>query len=100
MNTIGEHSMNTTGRGKPSGRISPGRYKRVSVPDSAHPLVKRLFAEMASQQCTLTVMSDRSGVNINTLKNWRTRTAPLVENIEACLNVLGLELTVKERKDS
>lgn len=91
--------MHSTKRRGDTGRTSPPRYKRVSIPDSAPPLVKRLFVEMAAQHCTLTMMSERSGVNINTLKNWRTRTAPLLENIEACMNVLGLELCVREIKE-
>lgn len=37
-------------------------------------------------------------VNKNTLKDWRTRTVPTVDNLQACLSVLGYELTFKPRK--
>lgn len=75
------------------------RFRRLAVPMSAHRCVQRLFVEMNAQQCTAADLSDRSGINKNTLKDWRTRTAPTVDNLEAALNVLGLELHVRERTD-
>lgn len=74
------------------------RYRKISVPDNAHPLVKRLFAEMDKQQIGVLDMSERSGVNKNTIKDWRTRTIPSADNLIACFNVLGFELTVVRRK--
>lgn len=68
------------------------RFVRLSVPESAHPLVRHLFDEMAAQRCALTDMAERSGVNKNTLKDWRTRTVPTVASLEACFNVLGFTL--------
>ena len=53
---------------------------------------------MNAQQCSQTEMARRSGVNKNTLKDWKTRTTPTIDNLEACLNVLDLELVVRERK--
>lgn len=72
------------------------RYTRVTVPDHAHPLVKRLFELMAYEQIGVLDMSARSGVNSNTLRDWRGRTLPNVANLDACLNVLGYRLTVEE----
>jgi hypothetical protein len=76
------------------------RHRPVAVPAGAHPAVRRLFAEMNTQRCTAADLSERSGINKNTLKDWRTRTAPTLDNLEACLNVLGFELVVRERKES
>jgi transcriptional regulator with XRE-family HTH domain len=73
------------------------RHRPLTVPMRAHPVVQRLYVEMNAQQCTAADVSERSGVNKNTLKDWRTRTAPTIDNLEACLNVLGLELAVRER---
>lgn len=64
-----------------------------SVPDRAHPLVKKLFREMHRHQIGVLDMAERSGVNKNTLKDWRTRTVPRVPDLEACFNVIGYRLT-------
>lgn len=69
-------------------------YRKLSIPQHAHPLVKRLFVEMNRHQIGVLDMAERSGVNKNTIKDWRTRTVPTVDNFLACLNVLGLTLSV------
>lgn len=74
------------------------RYVSVTVPDKCNPLVRRLFTEMHKQKIGVLDMADRSGVNKNTLKDWRTRTTPRIADIEACFNVLGLTLTVTNRR--
>ncbi len=73
-------------------------FRRVSLPTHAHPLVHRLFEEMNRQQLGVLDMAERTGVNKNTLKDWRTRTVPTVEALEACFNVLGLTLLPRPLK--
>lgn len=75
-------------------------YRPISIPPATHPIVRRLFVEMNAQRIGVLDMSERSGINKNTFKDWRTRTVPTLDNIDACLNVLGLELAVRERKDA
>lgn len=75
-------------------------FRPVLVPDKAHPLVRRLFEEMNRQQLGVLDLAERAGVNKNTLRDWRTRTVPTIDNLEACLNVLGLELTTRPRRDA
>lgn len=72
------------------------RYARVDVPDHAHPLVRQLFEIMQRERLGVLDMADKSGVNKNTLKDWRTRSVPTVANLDACLHVLGYRLTVEE----
>lgn len=74
--------------------------RRLVVPASAHPLVKRLFVEMNAQRIGVLDMAERSGVNKNTLKDWRTRTVPTIDNLDACFNALGLEIAVRERRSA
>ena len=74
-------------------------FRRLTMPTKAHPLVRRLFQEMNRQQLGVLDLSERSGVNKNTLKDWRTRTVPTIDSLEACFGVLGLELTTKARRD-
>lgn len=90
----GKAGRTTTSRKTPAYVL----FRPVRIPLNAHPAVRRLFAEMNAQQCSQTEMARRSGVNRNTLKDWKTRTTPTLDNPEACLNVLDLELVVRERK--
>lgn len=75
-------------------------FRPILIPQQAHPLVKRLFTEMNRQQLGVLDLAERSGVNKNTLKDWRTRTMPTIDNLEACLNVLGLEMATKRRRET
>lgn len=76
------------------------QFRRLTVPDRAHPLVRRMFEEMNRQQLGMVDLAERSGVNKNTIKDWKDRSVPHVHNLVACFNVLGLELTVARRKES
>ena len=71
------------------------RFRRLSIPAHAHPLVRRLFAEMNHQRIGLTDMAERVGVSRRTMNGWRTRHCPRIVELEACYNVLGLRLVVK-----
>lgn len=71
------------------------KFVKLKIPDHCHPLVRRLFQEMNKHQIGVLDMSERSGVNKNTLKDWKTRTVPRIDSIEACYNVLGLKLEVR-----
>lgn len=69
-------------------------FRRLSLPDNSHPLVRRLFEEMNHQQIGILDMSKRSGVNKNTINDWKRSSVPQVHNLEACFSVLGLRLTI------
>lgn len=71
------------------------KFRPMIVPAKAHPLVRKLFVEMNHQQLGMLDLSERSGVNKNTIKDWKKRSIPQVHNLAACFNVLGLTLTVK-----
>lgn len=75
------------------------QFRRLTVPDHAHPLVRRLFVEMNRQQIGMLDLADRSGVNKNTINDWKRRSIPQVHNLAACLTVLGLELTTRSARD-
>lgn len=72
-------------------------FRKLTIPEKAHPLVRRLFEEMNRQQIGVLDMSVRSGVNKNTFKDWRVRTVPRVPDLDACFGVLGMELKVKPK---
>lgn len=70
-------------------------FRRLKIPTNTHPLVKNLFEEMNHQQIGITDMADRSGVNKNTITDWKRRCMPSLANIDACYHVLGLKLQVE-----
>lgn len=76
--------------------IRPSRHK---APEHAHPFVKRIYKETLAQRVLIKDLAKRSGVHISVLREWKRRCKPKLEDIEAVLNVLGLELTIKERGD-
>lgn len=74
-------------------------FRPLSIPRNAHPLVRMLFEEMNRQQLGVLDLAERSGVNKNTLRDWRTRTVPTVDNIEACFGVLGFRIVASRRRE-
>ena len=75
------------------------RFRTLSVPQHAHPLVRRLFQEMNHQRIGMTDMAERVGMSRFTINGWRTRHCPRIVELEACYNVLGYRLTLLVLKD-
>jgi hypothetical protein len=67
----------------------PKRESRVTIPTRCHPAAKLLFQLMKEQRVTYDELSHYSGVNVTTFKSWRNEKKPSLENLEACLGVLG-----------
>lgn len=67
-------------------------------PAHAHPLVRRLFAEMKRQRVSVRELAARTGMTDQTIYYWRTAKAPSVPNIEAAFNALGFDLVVASRQ--
>ena len=65
-----------------------------------HPLIRRLFVELNAQHTTISEVADRSGLRRGTISDWRYRQEPRVSDLDAVLNVLGLELAVRPRRDA
>lgn len=72
----------------------------IKVAQNSHPCVRRFVEEMNEQQTTFAEVAERSGVGIDTMRFWQTRHMPRVDLLDAALNVLGLELCVRKRRDS
>jgi len=65
------------------------------------PSVKFLFEEMHRQRVCHIDLSERVGLHRDTLRNWRTRYTPRVNDLEAALNYLGYTLKpikIKEKR--
>jgi transcriptional regulator with XRE-family HTH domain len=63
-----------------------------------NPVVRRFYELAFEQRMTLADISERSGMNKNTMHNWRYISTPRVSDINAALNVLGYEVTVRRIK--
>ena len=70
---------------------------RVYVPENATPVVRKLFQLINLHHVGLKQLAKRSGVGLSTITDWRSRRSPSLANIEATLNALGYELTVRKR---
>lgn len=70
------------------------KFRSLSIPSNTHPLVTRLFQEMNRNQIGILDMSERSGVNKNTICGWKRRSIPNLDNIDACFVALGMKLTI------
>jgi len=73
------------------------RYRPTIV--NGNPIVQFLFKEMHNQRMCQIDLSERVGLHRDTLRNWRTRYSPRINDIEAALNVLGYTLKPVRIKD-
>ena len=73
------------------------RYRPAII--NGNPIVRFLFEEMHKQRMCQMDLSERVGLHRDTLRNWRTRYSPRINDIEAALNVLGYTLKAVKRKD-
>lgn len=82
------------------GRRGPPKFK---VCQHAHPLVKFLFDRVSEQSIDMLELSTKSGVSYATIRYWitasehRKTSAPSIENLEACLNVVGYTLFTPQK---
>ena len=74
-------------------------FRKLTIPQHAHPLVRRLFEEMNKEQIGVVDISERSGVNKNTISGWRKKSIPSIINIEACFSVLGMEVSLTRKRE-
>jgi transcriptional regulator with XRE-family HTH domain len=75
------------------------RFRTLKIPDCGHPLVRRLYAEMNNQRVGVNDLAERSGLERNTIQNWKRTTSPTLANIDAAFNVLGFEVYIRHRAE-
>jgi hypothetical protein len=67
---------------------------KLVVPSHAHPIVRRLIREANAQRTTLTEIAHRAGVRRCSIMQWGHRYHPRLDQVQAALNVLDLDLYV------
>lgn len=77
------------------------RCVKLSVNGNMHPLVRQ-FYELVNEDSLLTfkVLSEKSGVQIDTMSQWRYQHSPALVTFEAALNAAGYELCIRKRRDA
>lgn len=71
---------------------------RLPMPRHAHPLVRQLIMEMNARQVLVSEVAAEAGMRPCTISEWRYRSVPKLDLLEAALNVLGLELVILPRR--
>jgi len=61
--------------------------------------VKFLFEELHRQRCPEADFAERTGIHRDTLRGWRTRVNPKVNDLNFVLNTLGYEIVVRPIKN-
>jgi hypothetical protein len=75
------------------------RFRTLTIPDHVHPLVRWIFEEMNRQRIGTRDLAERSGVSHNTVEQWKFRRSPKLDCLEATINALGYDLTVRVQHD-
>ncbi len=71
----------------------PARPSRVTTPMHCHHLVRLTFELMKATGTTYSDLSWRSGVLVQSVKEWRRRNIPSLRSIEAVLGAFDWKLT-------
>jgi DNA-binding phage protein len=72
----------------------------TSVDEDCHPLVKRLVEAMNVERKSLTEVSTKAGFDRNTIRGWvNAKAVPRFDHLEAALNVMGLELFIRPKRN-
>ena len=58
-----------------------------------------MFEELHRQRCPEIDFAERTGINRDTLRGWRTRVNPKVNDLNFALNTLGYEIVVRPIKN-
>lgn len=76
----------------------PYRFHEPTTPlaRGLHPLVRSMFREALRQHCTLSMLAQRTGINLSTVRGWRAGKSPKLADIDNCFQVLGFRLTIQE----
>jgi transcriptional regulator with XRE-family HTH domain len=76
------------------------RFQQTKQPEpGAHPLIHFLWKEMNAQRVSQEDVAERSGVSSGAMRKWRRGSrSPNLCDVEACLNVLGYEITTRAER--
>ncbi len=81
--------------------IRPHHHRKstVTIPRGVGPHTRLVFAEIRRQGWKYDSIDERSGVMRATIKAWRRKNVPSLQNLEAVLGVLGFDFLPVPRPD-
>jgi hypothetical protein len=74
--------------------IRNGGFRKFVIPEHTHPCVRGMFVEMNEQRAKRPYMARRVGIGVQSFTNWRRWHMPRVDDLDAALNALDLELAI------
>lgn len=72
--------------------MKPFRIKTPFTCQNNNPVVRFIVDQAFKQQLTMYDLSKRAGMSKDTIRHWRHKSTPKVDDAEAVLNVLGYTL--------
>lgn len=80
--------------------LDPAAQRDLLVPENASPLIRQLFELLNRRKITIASVARKSGVQVSTICDWRSRRSPTVANLQAVLNAIGYELVIGRRDEA
>ncbi|ETR79167.1 hypothetical protein X566_15460 [Afipia sp. P52-10] len=68
--------------------------RKLAIPEHTHPCVRGMFVAMNDQRASRHAMASRVGMNVASFTAWRRKHMPRVDDLDAALNALDLELAI------
>jgi|GEM_PF-2414512 len=69
---------------------------KKSIPANLHPLMKTFFKIADESERTAYSIAEDAGVASQIMRLWYKNQKPRIDNLDACLNVLGYELVIRK----
>lgn len=83
----------------PIKRRHSGYHRQIKEYPNAHPLVRRLFKEARHQRVSVVRIARAVGVTREAITNWGNHSSPMLVNVIAVGNYLGMDLVWRVKDD-
>lgn len=104
MNALGGRWKSEESRARSMASLALGRRDarwrgNLTIPEHAHPLVRRMFELMNEEKVVMRDIAPKAGIQPCTISTWRYRSAPTLPLFQAALNALGYDLAIVPLRD-
>lgn len=72
----------------------PKRRRAKPIARGSNPLVRHLITELNKRELTWAEAEAKAGVAVGTIRAWKSRSMPRLDNFTAALNAIGLDLKI------
>lgn len=104
MNALGGRWKTQEAKNRSMVSLALGRARsrwrgNLSIPEHCPPLVRQFFEIMNNEMVSLCDIGPKSGIQYDTISNWRYRSSPTLVLFQAALNALGYDLKIVKLRD-